>query len=201
MTVGCLADVPVMVLVQAFGPMGYALQRAARGESTTPVQPYSRPKSISRETTFEEDLLDWERIEHIVAYLSERCTHALRENGMEARCVTLKVRYCDFSTYTFAKTLPESTYLDRDVGKALDELLPKARQRRARVRLAGVALTSWTYNQHQLQLFDGERPEKWQRVMHSVDAIRARHGFEFIRFGKSMELGRHVELATPSLSR
>lgn len=201
MTVGRLADVPVEVLVQAFGSMGYALQRAARGESTTPVQPNSRPKSISRETTFEEDLLDWERIERILAYLSERCTHALRENGMEARCVTLKVRYSDFSTYTFARTLPESTCLDRDIGGALDELLPKARQRRARVRLIGVALTSLTYNQHQLRLFDGKRSEKWQQVMESVDTIRARHGFEFIRFGKSMELGRHVELATPSLSR
>ncbi len=201
MTVGCLADVPVEVLIQAFGSMGYALQRAARGESTTPVQPCSRPKSISRETTFEEDLLDWERIERIVAYLSERCAHALRENGMETRCVTLKVRHSDFSTYTFSRTLPESTCLERDIGRALDELLPKARQRRARVRLVGVALTSLSYDQHQLRLFDGKQPEKWLRVMESVDNIRARHGFEFIRFGKSMELGRHVELATPSLSR
>jgi hypothetical protein len=65
----------------------------------------------------------------------------------------------------------------------------------------GVALTSLSYDQHQLRLFDGKQPEKWLRVMESVDNIRARHGFEFIRFGKSMELGRHVELATPSLSR
>ncbi|MEA3365203.1 MAG: DNA polymerase IV, partial [Candidatus Hydrogenedentes bacterium] len=161
MTVGCLAGVPVGMLVEAFGPLGYALQRAARGESTTPVQSSSRPKSISRETTFEEDLLDWERIERILAYLSERSTYALRENGMETRCVILKVRYSDFSTYTFSKTLPESTCLDRDIGKALDELLPKARQRRARVRLIGVVLTSLTYNQHQLGLFDGNHSEKW----------------------------------------
>jgi hypothetical protein len=120
---------------------------------------------------------------------------------MEAKCVTLKVRYSDFSTHTFGKTLPASTCLDRDVGHALEELLPKARQRRARVRLVGVVLTSLTYNQHQLGLFDGKGTEKWERVMESVDTIRARHGFEFIRFGKSMELGRHVELATPSLSR
>ncbi len=201
MTIGRLADVPMQVLVQAFGPMGYALQRASRGESITPVQPCSRPKSISRETTFAEDVLDWERVERVLAYLAERCTYALRENGMEAKCVTLKVRYGDFSTYTFAKTLSEPTCLERDVGAALDALLPKARQRRARVRLIGVALTSLRHNQHQLQLFGGKQPEKWERVMESVDSIRARHGFEFVRFGKSMELGRRVELATPSLSR
>ena len=72
---------------------------------------------------------------------------------------------------------------------------------RYRARLIGVALTSLTYNQHQLYLFGRERTEKWARVLDGADRIRSRYGFGLIRSAKSMPLGREVELATPSLSR
>ncbi len=201
MTIGCLADLPHDTLLRTFGQVGYALQQAARGISTAAVESGSRPKSISRETTFQQDLLDWNRIEPILAYLAERATYALREKGMETKCVTLKVRYSDFETYTFARTLREATCLDNDIIKTLGKLVPKAQMRRARVRLIGVALTSLTYNQHQMFLFGRERVEKWARVLEGVDRLRSRHGFELIRLGRSMELGREVRLATPSLSR
>jgi DNA polymerase-4 len=184
-----------------FGQSGYALQRAAQGICTAPVEPDSVPKSIGRETTFERDLLDWSEIERILAYLAERAAYALREKQMEARCITLKVRYADFKTNTFAKTLPEPACVDADMMAALHELLPKAKERRARVRLIGVSLSSLTYNQHQLYLFGKKKTEKWERALASVDQIRGRYGFEFLRFGHSMQLGRKVQLATPALSR
>jgi DNA polymerase-4 len=201
MTIGCLADLPLPTLLNVFGQSGYVLQRAARGISTSAVEPESLPKSIGRETTFERDLLDWEQIERILAYLAERAAYALREKQMEARCVTLKVRYGDFKTNTFAKTLPEPSGVDAEIIRALHELIPKARERRACVRLIGVSLSSLTYNQHQLYLFDKKGSEKWVRALESVDRIRDRHGFEFLRFARSMPLGRTVQLATPALSR
>ncbi|MCP4642666.1 MAG: DNA polymerase IV, partial [bacterium] len=72
LTVGGLADVPLQTLIQAFGPGGYGLQRAAQGISTSEVVPNGVPKSISRETTFEEDLFDWQRVEQTLIYLAER---------------------------------------------------------------------------------------------------------------------------------
>jgi len=201
LTVGHLARLSEESLLNAFGPMAYALQRTARGISTSKVVTESTPKSISRETTFEKDLLDWKRIEGILAYLTERTTYTLRDKGLETRRVTLKVRYSDFSTHTFSKTLPEPTTLDRDVVEALEELLVKAKARRARVRLIGVGLSHLTHNQRQLHLFAKANAEKWERALESMDTVRSRHGFEFLRFGKSMALGKHVGLATPSLSR
>ncbi|MCP4638833.1 MAG: DNA polymerase IV, partial [bacterium] len=201
MTVGALADLPLPTMLGVFGQMGYGLQRAAQGVSTSPVEPDGVPKSISRETTFERDLLDWEAVERVLVYLSERATHALREKGMETRCVTLKVRYSDFKTYTFARTLPEPTCLDGEIVSVLHELAQKGRERRGRVRLIGVALTSLRYNQHQLRLFDGQAAEKWERVLAGVDRMRERHGFESIRLARTVPLGRKVNLATPSLSR
>jgi DNA polymerase-4 len=201
MTIGCLAELPLETLLHVFGQSGYALQHAARGRSSSAVEPESMPKSIGRETTFERDLLDWNEIERILAYLTERAAYALREKQMEARCVTLKVRYGDFKTNTFAKTLAEPTCIDAGMIEALHELIPKAKERRARVRLIGVSLSSLTYNQHQLCLFDKKGSEKWERALESVDRIRDRYGFEFLRFARSMQLGRTVQLATPALSR
>ena len=201
LTVGQLAALPLETLLGAFGQMGYALRRTARGVSTSQVETEHTPKSISRETTFAEDILDWARLERVLHYLTERVMYSLREEGMESRRVTLKVRYSDFSTKTFAKTLEESTCLDRDILEALRELVPKGKERRARVRLIGVGLSQLTHNQHQLRLFGRERNEKWERVFEGVDKVRGRHGFEYLRSGKSMALGRDVKLSTPSLSR
>jgi DNA polymerase-4 len=146
-------------------------------------------------------LLDWIAVESTLAYLTERAAYALREKGMEARCVTLKVRYNDFTTNTFAKTLREPTCVDNDIQAALHDLTPKAKERRARVRLIGVSLSSLSYNQHQLYLFNRERSEKWERALASVDEMRDRYGFQSLRFARSLHIGRDVQLATPALSR
>ncbi|HOZ45364.1 MAG TPA: DNA polymerase IV [Candidatus Hydrogenedentes bacterium] len=201
-TIGCLAELPEAALLRTFGPMGYGLQRAARGISTAPVESSGQPKSISRETTFEQDLLDWQAVGYSLTYLAERAAYALREHGMETKCVTLKVRYSDFMTQTFAHTLAEPTCVDADILDALEAyLVPKAQARRARIRLIGVSLSSLRYNQHQLYLFGREHTDKWVRALEGVDRIRARHGFSILRSARSMPLGREVPLATPSLSR
>lgn len=201
MTIGALADLPSELMLYTFGVNGYLLQRAARGEASSEITPFSIPKSISRETTFEEDLLDWRRIEQILVYLAERAGYALREQGMETRCISLKVRYADFQTVTFAHTCTEATCIDSDIIQVLQELLPKAQKRRVRVRLVGVTLSSLRYYSPQMSLFGKERSEKWNRVFEKVDQIRKRHGFELIRMASSIGLGRRVCLATPSLSR
>ncbi len=202
LTVGQLAAVPLAMLERVFGAQAaVGLQRAARGEGVAEVSTEHTPKSISRETTFERDRIDWVGIEEVLAYLAERAAYQLREEGLEAQRVTLKVRYADFDTRTFAATLPVPSCLDYDIATVLRGLVPKARARRARVRLVGVCLGALRHNQHQMQLFDGARTEKWERVLEQVDDVRHRLGFEYVRFGRSLNLGRAVRLATPSLSR
>jgi len=200
-TIGQLAQIPSEALTGIFGQSGYTLRRRARGVDFSPVEEAPYPKSIGRETTFPEDLFDWEQIESVLYYLMERATYALREQRMETGCVTLKVRYADFKTVTFAKTLPESTDLDMVVYAAVRQLLPKAKVRRARVRLVGVTLSSLIYNQHQLSLFTNRAHQKWRRALLSADRLRDRYGFDFLRSARSMRLGRDVQVLTPSLSR
>jgi len=200
-TAGELADHDTARLLRAFGPAAHGLQQRARGISTSAVEPYRAPKSIGRETTFEQDLRDWDRIERVLLYLAERASHTLREQRMECRRVSLKVRYADFETPSFATTLADPTALDHEIAAALRSLMPKAQARHAPVRLIGVTLGNLRFNQHQLALFDRKDAEKWGRVLESIDDIRGKHGFDVIRSANTMGLGRAVDLATPSLSR
>lgn len=184
LTLGQLASWPVQALEAAFGrQMAVSLRQAARGVASDEVTTEHTPKSISRETTFPHDLTDWKVTGVVAAQLAERCAHTLREEGMEARRVTLKVRYADFSTQTFARTLPESTTLDVHLLEAVRELLPRAAERRARIRLIGVNLSGLTWNQHQLSLFNREKDEKWERVLQQVDKVRGKMGFDALRMG------------------
>ena len=187
LTVGQLATMPLPALEQVFGAqMALSLQRTAHGIATTEVEIDRAPKSISRETTFERDLVDWSEVERVLAYLTERAAYNLREEGLEAQRITLKVRYTGFETHTFGKMLPMPTCVDHVIVEALRELILKAKQRRARVRLIGINLSALRFNQHQLQLFDGANTEKWEHVLERMDAVRTKHGFGSLRFGKSM---------------
>lgn len=201
-TLGELAAARMADLERAFGHQtAVALQRRARGISHAEVEVERVPKSISRETTFPEDVPDWAPVEQTLAYLTERCMYALREEGLEARRVTLKVRYSDFETRTFAQTLTDPTAVDAEVIAALGVLVPKAKARRARIRLIGIGLDLLNYNHHQLPLFGSKSTEKWGRVLEQADAVREKHGFNSLRTGKSLGLGREVRLGNPSLSR
>lgn len=201
-TLGALADTKLATLERVFGHhTALSLQRRAQGISTSPVEVERVPKSISRETTFPDDVLAWSQVEQTLAYLLERCMYSLREEGLEARRVNLKVRYSDFETRTFAQTLMEPTAVDRDISAALRALVEKGKARRARVRLIGVGLDLLRYNQHQLPLFGGKNHARWERVLEQADAVREKHGFEYLRTGRSLGLGRRITLATPSLSR
>ena len=184
-TAGGLESASMAQLEPVFGhQMAIILRGTARGAGSDEVSVEHTPKSISRETTFPRDLTDWREIETIAGQLAEHCAHTLREEGLETRRVTLKVRYADFETRTIAHSLPEPTTLDTHIIAAVRELIPKAQERRARVRLIGVNLSNLTWNQHQMSLFSRERDEKWERVMKQVDSVRGKHGFDALRLAR-----------------
>ncbi len=187
MTVKQLAAVPAPRLERVVGEQAAeSLLRAAVGVGSDTVAAHGPPKSVSRETTFKADLADWRVIEPVVFRLAEHCAHTLRMDGLEAKRITLKTRYSDFQTKSFAKTLADPTALDTDIMAALHELFPKAKARRARVRLVGVNLSALSWNQHQMRLFEREHNDKWERLFETVDAMRGKLGFDAVHIGKAL---------------
>jgi len=140
-SVGELALVQPMVLIEHFGEKhGAWMHEAANGRDERPVVTHSEPKSISRETTFEQDLhpvRDRERLSAVFTELCVRLAADLERKGYAGRTIGLKLRYDNFKTVTRDNTLDEPTRDARAIRRAAGECLKRVPLDR-RIRLLGV---------------------------------------------------------------
>jgi DNA polymerase-4 len=137
-TLGALAGAPYPQLAEHFGARFAAeLQQRARFEDESPVSEERKVVSESRETTFDEDIRDPQRLEAILAQLVERLCAALIAQRRRGRTIGIKVRLDDFSTHTRARTLAEAVSSADRVGPVALELLRRFAAPRP-VRLLGV---------------------------------------------------------------
>ena len=157
---------------------------------------------MSREETFDRDLADLAAIEHELRYLARRAAADLREEGMAARTITVKLRTNDWTTRTASRTLDAAVESDRAVVDTALALLADLRLKLTRpARLVGVALSNFTAGRdaEQLALAFGPvdtdaRPVEDARdrdLSRALDRVRERFGDDAIHAGK--EIGRaHV---------
>ena len=140
-TIGELARADPLLLVEHFGPShGAWMHEAAHGRDERPVVTWSEPKSISRETTFEDDLhpvRDREALSRIFTSLCVRVADDLRRKGYVGKTIGLKLRYDNFKTVTRDHTLDEPTGDAGVIRRAAGECLKRVPLDR-RIRLLGV---------------------------------------------------------------
>jgi DNA polymerase-4 len=117
------------------GPYFRQLALGAGGTEVT-ATPYV-PRSRSRETTFQQDLIDRAEIDRQTAILAERVAADVVTEGRPAVRVAVKVRFAPFFTATRSLTLPEPTSDARDIERAALEVLDRFEHTRP-VRLLGV---------------------------------------------------------------
>ena len=185
-TIGQLAALPRKWLEDAFGQYGKELHDRACGLCTSPVVRRTNVRSISRETTFRRDSGDPSFLLSTLSYLVERVTGQLRNEALYARCVTLKLRDCDFNTITRSQTLSNASREDRVFYKTASGLFWKAFNCRIPVRLIGVGLKLLTkHSTIQTDLFSDVQPERWDELYRSIDRIREKYGFKSILHGSS----------------
>ena len=185
-TIGQLAELPAAQLEARFGRRGRDLYRQARGIDDSAVVVERAEKSLSRETTFAQDIGDPKVLRKKLLLLSESVARQLRRRGLRGRTVKLKLRYSDFKTLTRQVTLGTPTELEQVIFDQAARLLDKAWDRRRQVRLIGVGVTKFETEDRQLSLFEGAgdgRIEKLRRLSQSVDRIREKYGDEAIRRG------------------
>jgi DNA polymerase-4 len=186
-TVGQLAAIPLEKLQESFGQWGDALYRKSRGEDAFEFFLDAEPKSISHNHTFGVDTDDAVALHTTLSHLGQRATKRLRDSGLSTRTVTLTIRYSGFQTTTHAKTFSESTDLDAVILAALRELFDARWQRPRKVRLLGAALSHFTHGEKQLDLLEGPRNEKLERLARATDKLRDRFGFSKIQYGGSLD--------------
>ena len=138
-TVAELAAADVAVVAARFGPMiGPWLVQAGRGLSSAEVtaEPYV-PRSRSRETTFQQNIKDWDRVREEVLRLAGQVTRDVQAERRPAVRIVVKVRYAPFFTSTHGHTLAEPTSDGAVIARAALNALEAFTDRRP-VRLLGV---------------------------------------------------------------
>ena len=140
-TVAQLAAADPSLLAQRLGPtMGPWYRRLGRGVDTSPVDatPWV-PRAHGRETTFQQDLDDWERVADELRVLTRTVVEDIDREGRPAVRVGIKVRYRPFITVTRSLTLPAPSNDPEELALAAVSLLAKVERDRP-VRLLGVRL-------------------------------------------------------------
>jgi DNA polymerase-4 len=141
-TIGELAASPLEKLIENFGnSYGQYLYDASRGIDASPLITHWEPKSISRETTFQEDVKNWQVIARTLAELTKEVVADMQDDGYSAKTVTIKIRFSDFQTLTRAKTMTDYTNAEEEIRKAAFACLKRIDLNK-RVRLIGVRATN-----------------------------------------------------------
>jgi DNA polymerase-4 len=144
-TVGELAKADPALLLERFGQKhGAWMHEAANGRDERPVVTHSEPKSISRETTFEDDLHpvhDRDTLSHVFTDLCARLAGDLERKGYAGRTIGLKLRFDNFKTLTRDQTLEAPTRDPGAIRRAAGECLKRVPLER-KIRLLGVRVGS-----------------------------------------------------------
>lgn len=207
-TIGQLRQVPRPALEAAFGEaVGRQLWERARGRDARAVNDPAIPKSISRETTIEGGTIDVAFLAGLIEYLTERIGSTLRGYGRQARSLGLRLRYTDFFSAHRTEKLSPPASDERALLAAAMDIFEKLFTRRVAVRLVGVSVTHLEPDHRQNNLFDASSNCRWH-LNRGVDAVRGRHGWNALFYGKGLELREHyatkpngLVLSTPCLSR
>jgi len=195
--IGDLARFDEEFLESRFGKWGLALAGKARGLDAggwfdSEVGADTDPKSISHEHTYGEDTADASVLEATLARLSEMVGRRLRENGLHARTLQLKLRYKDFSTITRAHTLERATQLDTEIFEEVRALFRKNWKRGVQVRLLGVHAASFEDAGPQLALLGEDQHQRWQQALAAADRLRDKYGESAVSLASGMR-GRFRE--------
>ena len=186
-TIGDLARLDRGALVRRFGKHGASLVDRAVGIDPDPVDDPDAAKSVGHEHTFDEDTSDPEAIERTLLAMAEGVSMRLRDAGLKASTVTVKVRDSTFSTVTRQKGLAEPTDMTEPIWRAaLDLARPEIRGRR--IRLVGITTSNFG-GLDQMELFDAAADDHRRRAVRAADELRHRFGTRVVTRARLIRTG------------
>jgi DNA polymerase IV len=172
-TIDTLGRMPPEMMEKVLGVNGLVIWKKANGIDTSPVVPYSERKSISTETTFEQDSTDIHRMNELLVRMVEKIAFSLRKKQKLTSCVTVKIRYSNFDTHTVQQRIGYTSF-DHVLIPVTKELFRKLYQRRMLIRLIGVKFSHLVTGVQQIDLFD-QTPELIS-LYQAMDRVRLRYG-------------------------
>ena len=129
-------------LAQRFGKFGRYIYYAVRGEDNRPVKANRIRKSISKETTFNNNLVTYDAVKDAISQLSNQLHTSADKRNILGRTINLKFRYGDFETLTRSKTINHFTNESGLVTQLCLQLIEEVNIAEKGIRLLGVGLSN-----------------------------------------------------------
>jgi DNA polymerase-4 len=173
-------------LIARYGRIGSRLYFFARGIDDRKVEAHSEMKSVSAETTFNQDIRDLLELEKQLWLLCEKLSKRLKAKELAGGNIILKLKTSDFKQITRSRSLDSPTQLSEVLYQESRRMLAKVADGR-RFRLIGIGTGD---------LREGETadppsllaPELAQvaKVERAIDAIRNKMGDGAIGKGRGL---------------
>ncbi len=139
-TIGQLQTMERTALMRTYGTMGDRLYHLSRGQDSRKVSAHGEAKSVSSETTFNDDLATLEELVTVLRSLSERVSERLKKKHIAGRTIVLKLKTSDFKIRTRNRQLADPTRLADRIFSTSLELLRKEADG-TKFRLIGVGVS------------------------------------------------------------
>lgn len=179
-TIETLSRIPLEMMESVMGKNGIMLWEKANGIDRTPVYPYHEARSVSTETTFDQDSIDIIRMKEILVKMVEKISFELRDKQKLTSCITVKIRYSNFDTHTLQKKIPYTAF-DHQIIPVVKDLFDRLYQRRMLIRLIGIRFSGLVNGNPQLNMFDDHT--EMISLYQSLDRIRRKYGRKAVRRG------------------
>jgi len=161
---------PMDIMQRVLGANGW---KRANGIDHTPVIPFCDRKSISTERTFDKDTIDVVKLKGILIAMTENLAYQLRRGDKLTACVTVKIKYSDFNTYSKQQRIPY-TSADHILIPKIMEMFHVLYNKRMLVRLVGIRFSHLVSGNYQINLF--EDTIEALNLYQAMDTVRKRFG-------------------------
>ncbi|MEE9403926.1 MAG: DNA polymerase IV [Algisphaera sp.] len=188
-TIADLRKLSEAQLTERLGNAGRHFFQLCRGHDDRPVVSDATAKSIGQEQTFRENLADPNAVRAVILHQAEQVGYRLRRHNLNAKGLTLKIRFGDFKTITRSTTFGMPTHTTDVLYQGAKTLFNTWAESHFRtVRLIGVSVYPLTKVQEQVSLFLDPEHEKQKKLDSALDQIITRFGKHAVHRGGGRNL-------------
>ena len=182
-TLGDVQRLPQETLLRHLGKFGLRLRALSAGIDDSPVTPHAPHKSISSERTLAADTHDRELLKRCLLSQSADVARQLRQAGVRAKTITLKIKDADFKTVTRRATIGIPGQSSKTIYEQATRLLDEYKITK-KIRLIGVGASGFSPVSASVQMGLFEHSEEgdgdWEKVDKTLDAISKKFGKDVV---------------------
>ena len=185
-TISQIEELGIKEVINRYGSIGSHIYSLSQGKDLRRVVPQRQIKSISHETTFENDISNKGALEKKLWSLCEKVSKRSKEKGLGGQTITLKLKTKEFKLISRSCTIDEPTQIGELIFQNSKTLLDREDDK-IKYRLIGVGISNLK-DSELCDLYDLINISKTKnaKIEYAIDDIRNKFGKDLIKKGRSI---------------